>query len=1013
MRKYILFLLILFSSTVLAQPDIKTGEYYVGLIDPGAGNGIAFSAVDGAWDEVVECIIASAQTIMSSSSPVLINIRLKDNYNNWGPLFKKTLFFSVANTTSRSVDISYAEYFFGVFDPGEGQGTPILAFDGAFDDAVEAVLRTNATWTMASGPTLFNIRMRDAYNNWGPLFKKTIFPYGSNPDAQLIAQGDTIRICPQSPVTLTYNGPNGYTPIWFNGLNDTSITFVPSSVGYYSVNATLGNSTYSDSIYVDTLAAPFPVISPSGSVLVCGSSTISLSTPLIANTTYQWFYNSAAISGATNSNYLPTQTGNYYVVATSSLNGCSGSSPITTLSSTATISPSGAVSSCVTPFILSTIAGTGNTYQWKLNGVIIPGATSSTYSATTSGNYSVTVYNGSCTSISSNTTLSLLSAPSTPTISASGPTTFCPGGSVILTSSSSTGNTWSNGATTQSITVNSSGSYIVTVSNGTCSASSSPTIISLNTAPSIPAISSSGPTTFCTGGSVVLTSSSSIGNTWSNGATTQSITVSNSGNYSVTVSNGTCSATSAPTLVTVNNTPSTPTISVSGPTTFCSGGSVLLTSSSATGNIWSNGATTQSISVTNSGNYSVTVSNGNCSATSSLASVTVNPTPITPTIFASGPTTFCSGGSIVLSSSSASGNTWSNGATTQSITVSNSGSYNVTVSNGSCTASSSPIVVTVNSLPSTPTINANGPTTFCSGGSVVLTSSSPTGNTWSNGASTPSITVTSSGNYSVTVSNGNCSATSNIETITVNLTPNTPTIFANSPLTFCAGGSVVLTSSSATGNSWSNGATTQSITVTSAGIYSVTVSNGSCTATSNPTNVTTLPAPTPIDSIYGQIAVDTVQPFVYSIVPDPSATAYTWSTNCGTIINGQGTNSVSIVWDGVQSCALLAIVSNGSCADSASLVVYPSGITGINENYENDGITLYPNPANRYLLVGYDKSILNLQIEVYDIFGKKVVEINNVGENPILLNTDSLVPGTYSLRFIGSNLLFNKLFVKQ
>ena len=143
----------------------------------------------------------------------------------------------------------------------------------------------------------------------------------------------------------------------------------------------------------------------------------------------------------------------------------------------------------------------------------------------------------------------------------------------------------------------------------------------------IATITAGGSTTFCEGGSVVLTSSSATGNTWSNGATTQSITVFSNGNYSVTVSNGSCSVASSPTVVTVNPSPAIPTITASGATTFCQGGSLTLTSSSATNNIWSNGATSQSITVTDNGSYSVSVSNGNCSVSSAPTVVNVNPIP--------------------------------------------------------------------------------------------------------------------------------------------------------------------------------------------------------------------------------------------------------------------------------------------------------------------------------------------------------------------------------------------------
>src|SRR5439155_22058544 len=91
----------------------------------------------------------------------------------------------------------------------------------------------------------------------------------------------------------------------------------------------------------------------------------------------------------------------------------------------------------------------------------------------------------------------------------------------------------------------------------------------------------SGPTTFCAPGAVTLTASAGLSWSWSNGATTQSITVSASGSFTVTVTAaGGCTATSAATTVIVNNPPPTPTITPSGPTTFCTGGNVTLSAPS-------------------------------------------------------------------------------------------------------------------------------------------------------------------------------------------------------------------------------------------------------------------------------------------------------------------------------------------------------------------------------------------------------------------------------------------------
>lgn len=228
----------------------------------------------------------------------------------------------------------------------------------------------------------------------------------------------------------------------------------------------------------------------------------------------------------------------------------------------------------------------------------------------------------------------------------------------------------------------------------------------------------------------------------------------------ITVNNGTCTSANRTFTVTVNPLPAAPTISPSGPTTFCSGGNVTLTSSAGTSYLWSNGATTPSISPTISGNYSVqvtTIINSCRSLSSASTTVIINPLPAAPSISASGTTTFCSGGNVTLTSSAGNSYLWSNGLTSSSIVATVSGNYNVRVTNSSgCqSAFSSSTAVTVNALPSTPTISLSGPTTFCSGGNVTLTSSIGNSYLWSTSETTPSITPSSTGSYSVQITNIN------------------------------------------------------------------------------------------------------------------------------------------------------------------------------------------------------------------------------------------------------------------
>ena len=119
-------------------------------------------------------------------------------------------------------------------------------------------------------------------------------------------------------------------------------------------------------------------------------------------------------------------------------------------------------------------------------------------------------------------------------ITYSGSTTICPGQSVTLTAPSGFSYLWFDGSTNQSLDVTTSGSYSVQLSNGTCSVNS-PSIQVSNDSQNAPVISTNDPLNVCLGSSVVITATPAVSYTWSNGETTQSITVTQPGTYSVSV----------------------------------------------------------------------------------------------------------------------------------------------------------------------------------------------------------------------------------------------------------------------------------------------------------------------------------------------------------------------------------------------------------------------------------------------------------------------------------------------
>lgn len=227
----------------------------------------------------------------------------------------------------------------------------------------------------------------------------------------------------------------------------------------------------------------------------------------------------------------------------------------------------------------------------------------------------------------------------TASIDADGSTTVCPGATVTLTANSNITNgiyQWSNGTTASSTTVAAPTNISLIISNQKGCVSNT-VVLPIHTFPApFISIESAGPTSFCTGGSVTLTSDQSSGNIWSNNQYTSSIVVSESGTYVVTFTdNNGCQAISNSIEVSVSDSPA-PTVAIDGSTTICDGESVTLTASNSETYQWSLNnailldANSQTLDAVASGAYSVSVTNTNqCDGTGSsgFVFVQVNPSP--------------------------------------------------------------------------------------------------------------------------------------------------------------------------------------------------------------------------------------------------------------------------------------------------------------------------------------------------------------------------------------------------
>lgn len=643
----------------------------------------------------------------------------------------------------------------------------------------------------------------------------------------------SLTFCPGGSTVLTANGA-GSNFVWSDGQTGRSITV--RQAGNYTVkikdngSCESGNSAPVTVSLSSAIAAP--EITASASV-VCEGSSVILSVP--SNSSYEW-------STGAKTQSITVNTAGSYTVKVKDASGCeSGVSKeykLTTspLPAAPTLTASGSVSNLCPGTQVTLSSSSGNAYRWSNN------STGQTLAVTQAGRYTAQVINASgCVSpASAAIEVTYTSKPATPVITASGKLDICEGESIKLSSSRADNYTWSDNSNAQELTVNKSGDYSVyTVNASGCKSDLSNTVrVSVHALPAKPAVVTQGPSTVCDGNAVIM-SSSVQGATyaWSTGENGASISTTKAGNYTVTVKDqfGCTSPVSDAVAVAVRSLPATPTITASGPlTNFCPENPVTLSSTSSQKYAWSNGSSSQTISVAQEGSFSVKVTDefGCTSQSSTTVQVKPFPKPATPVVSASRNPSFCEGESVTLSSTQGDTYSWSGNQQTKDIVITQSGQFSlITVSNNGCRSDqSNTVTVTVHPLPAKPVVTASGSTSLCTGSSVNLTSSAGSGfaNSWSNGENNQTINVSTAGSYKVKVTDafGCGSAESDAVTVVVNPRPTKPVIQVQGSAIFCADKNVTLQANSPeTSFVWSSGETTSSVVVTKAGTYSVQAMN--------------------------------------------------------------------------------------------------------------------------------------------------------------------------------------------
>lgn len=294
-------------------------------------------------------------------------------------------------------------------------------------------------------------------------------------------------------------------------------------------------------------------------------------------------------------------------------------------------------------------------------------------------------------------------------------------------------------------------------------------------------------------------------------------TYTQAGTYTVTLiitGSPSCGPSSDTATVVVTVQP-TPLVDLGSDTVLCASSLLLDAGANAATYAWSTGATTQTITASASGIYSVVVTNGACSDTDSVQVQVVLP-PST-----GNDTSICQGQLLQLNGGPGTAWLWSTGATSQVITVTASGTYWVETTTLPCVLRDS-IVVQVDPLP---VVNLGADPVVCPDDVLVLDAGNAgAAYIWNTGEQTQTILPDSSGTYFVQVSLGNCLSADTIYVFYL-LRPG-----LQQELTLCGGLELELDASVAGASAWlwNTGATTSSISVSEPGIYTVLITAGSC-----------------------------------------------------------------------------------------------------------------------------------------------------------------------------------------
>ncbi|MFZ9955825.1 MAG: gliding motility-associated C-terminal domain-containing protein [Flavobacteriales bacterium] len=642
--------------------------------------------------------------------------------------------------------------------------------------------------------------------------------------------GSDQLICAGPSVSLANTAATG-NYLWLPG-NETTSTLSVNKAGTYILELTSALGCKNRDTVEVSLAPALNVSFANDTVQICAGNNITLQANYSGgdgNYTYAW---TGVLVGS--APLLDADQEGWYFVTASDGKGCKGSDSIFVKESNALLVQLNDREICAGDSIVLDAQYSANSYSILWN----TGATTSAVTLKNAGVYGVEVNDGSGCSGSDSM---LLTVHALPILDLGADKNICEGTSVSIGDQSPTSGwnyLWNTAATSSQISVNQNGKYSLQITDANqCKNTDT---ISVRIIP-LPTPDVLRDTVVCSNNTLTFDASSfNNGNgaytyLWHNNSKQNNITLANinasvNGWVDITDVYG-CKGRDNFSVTIKSKLPLQ--ITAAPDSSMCEGESVVLSSSYAALSgfnfHWSTGESSDQISVKSAGTISLTIDNGlGCTGSDNIV-ITLHPKPNVSAIDTA--VRFCAGETVMIGKDVGNNYSylWNNGALNSTQTVNNGGVYVVEVSTNKNCKDTVNIVVTENQ---NPVVDLGDDVVKCVGEVLTITSnniSSSNSYVWNTGSTQNAIAVTSSGAYSLVLTDSNnCSSRDNVN-VKFNTVPVVDLLNGNDSISICSGQSILLNA----GNSnmqylWSTNQTSQGIIAGNSGFYEVIVSNANC-----------------------------------------------------------------------------------------------------------------------------------------------------------------------------------------